>query len=87
MVRKFQEMFETNMMDTIVDNSDEELSITEFKSRKQADDYISILSKKYNIKVYEKDGEDFGDNIFKIIDIISKNVCEKDNILYIEVLP
>lgn len=87
MVRKFQEMFEKNMMDTIVDNKEEELSIAEFSSRKQADDYIAILSKKYNIKVYEKDDEEFGDNIFKIIDIKSKNVCEKDNVLYVEVLP
>lgn len=86
MIKVFQEMFEKNMMDTIVDNNVEELSITEFNSRKQADDYINILGRKYNIKIYEKDDDDFGDNIFKIINIKSKNVCEKDNVLYVEVL-
>lgn len=86
MVRVFQEMFEKNMMDTFIDNNVNELSVAQFTSRKQADDYINILSKKYNIKVYERNDNTFGDNIFKIINIKSKNVCEKDDVLYVEVL-
>lgn len=86
MVRVFQEMFEKNMMDTFIDNNVNELSVAQFTSRKQADEYINILSKKYNIKVYERNDNTFGDNIFKIINIKSKNVCEKDDVLYVEVL-
>lgn len=86
MVRLFKEMFEKNMMDTFIDNNVNELSVAQFTSRKQADDYINILSKKYNIKVYERNDNTFGDNIFKIINIKSKNVCEKDDVLYVEVL-
>lgn len=86
MVRVFKEMFEKNMMDTFIDNNVNELSVAQFTSRKQADDYINILSKKYNIKVYERNDNTFGDNIFKIINIKSKNVCEKDDVLYVEVL-
>lgn len=86
MVRVFQEMFEKNMMDTFIDNNVNELSVAQFTSRKQADDYINILSKKYNIKVYERNDNTFGDNVFKIINIKSKNVCEKDDVLYVEVL-
>lgn len=86
MVRVFQEMFEKNMMDTFIDNNVNELSVAQFTSRKQAEDYINILSKKYNIKVYERNDNTFGDNVFKIINIKSKNVCEKDDVLYVEVL-
>lgn len=85
-VRVFKEMFEKNMMDIFVDDNINEMSIANFTSRKQADDYINILSKKYNIKVYERNDNTFGDDIFKIINIKSKNVCEKDDVLYVEVL-
>lgn len=86
-IKMFKEMFDKNMVDTIVDNKEDEISIAEFNSRQQADNYINILSQKYNIKVYERGDNSFGDNIFKIININSKNVCEKDNVLYVEVLP
>lgn len=85
MVKKFEEMFENNMMDLVLDNSEHEVSATEFTSRKQADDYINILKKKYDINVYDKDEYIFSEDLFKIIDIKSKNVVEKDTTLFLEI--
>ena len=85
-VKVFKDQFNKNMMDTFINNSTEELSIAEFKSRKQADDYINILARRYNIKVYDEDSEDFGDNIFKIIKIVNNSYSEKNKTLYVDVL-
>lgn len=85
MVKKFEEMFENNMMDLVLDNSEHEVSATEFTSKKQADDYINVLKKKYDINVYDKDEYVFSEDLFKIIDIKSKNVVEKDTTLFLEI--
>lgn len=86
-VKKFKDMVDKNLLDSVFIANHEEISVAEFKHRSQADEYLSILGKKYNIKVHEKDSDDWCDNIFKIISISNKCVCDKDEVLYVELLP
>lgn len=91
---KFKKLFELeqkNMIDEIVnDCSSYDYSIAEFNSRKKADDYINVLKEKYNIRVVDTNRGDYLDiaynEVFKMISIKSKDVVEKDNILWLELV-
>lgn len=91
---KFKKLFELeqkNMIDEIVsDSTGYDYSIAEFNSRKKADDYIDVLKEKYNIRVVDTNKGDYLDiaynEVFKMISIKSKNVVEKDNILWLELV-
>ena len=86
-IKKFKEMFSNNLLDDVFIVDHEEISATTFKNRDQADQYLTLLGQKYNIKIHDKDSEDWCDNIFKIISIKNKCVCDKDEVLYVELLP
>ena len=83
-IKQFFEMKKKNMLDPYLDSS---INCSVFKSRKQADDYIEVLMKNYDIKVIDTSiDKDYyiNSNVFRAIKIISKNVVEKNNILYLE---
>ena len=83
-VRKFENLYSNNILDKIIINDDREFSVTNFSTPKQANDYIDILSKKYNIKVYGDNDIGYLKKVFKVISITNKDVCQKNTVLYLE---
>ncbi|MBE6159125.1 MAG: recombinase family protein [Firmicutes bacterium] len=77
------------LKDIAVDTKDEKYNICEMNSRKKADDYISKLSKIFNIRVIDelKDKDEYyGHDLFRIIKIKSNRAVEPDNTLYLELI-
>lgn len=80
---------EAVLKDIAVDTKDEKYNICEMNSRKKADDYISKLSKVFNIRVIDelKDKDKYyGRDLFRIIKIKSNRAVEPDNTLYLELI-
>jgi hypothetical protein len=80
---------EAILKDIAVDTKDEKYNICEMNSRKKADDYISKLSKVFNIRVIDelKDKDKYyGRDLFRIIKIKSNRAVEPDNTLYLELI-
>ncbi len=80
---------EAVLKDIAVDTKDEKYNICEMNSRKKAGDYISKLSKIFNIRVIDelKDkNEYYGHDMFRIIKIKSNRAVEPDNTLYLELM-
>lgn len=87
--KNLQNLFESNELDFLYGGyHNNEYSIVEF-TEKQAEDYINILKKKYNINVIDVFKENkyyYNENLFKIINVDSNRAVERDTILYLEVL-
>lgn len=91
--RTFKKLFgmvEKNMIDEIeIETSGNDISEAVFSSKQQADEYIELLRKKYNIRVIDMRKWEIWnnyDNVFKMITIASRNVVEQDNILFLELV-
>lgn len=88
--RQVHKMIEENAFDFYMDVYN--ANYCEFKSRKQADDYIEVLQEKYNINVVDTPDIDSylfsnrSDNMFRIISIRSNRVVEKDKMLFLELV-
>lgn len=88
--RQVHNMIEENAFDFYMDVYN--ANYCEFKSRKQADDYIEVLQEKYNINVVDTPDIDSylfsnrSDNMFRIISIRSNRVVEKDKMLFLELV-
>ncbi|MFA5603787.1 MAG: recombinase family protein [Bacilli bacterium] len=90
---KFKKIFgmvEKNMIDFVeIESSGNDISEAIFSSRKQADEYIEVLRKKYKINVIDISKWEMWnnrDNVFKQISIISNRAVEKNNILWLELV-
>lgn len=68
-------------------NKDEKYNICEMNSRKKANDYISKLSKVFNISVIDElKDKYYGIDLFRVIRIKSNRAVEPDNTLYLELI-
>lgn len=86
-VRQFFEMKEKNKLDS--KRLDSTVNYSQFTNIEEANRYIDVLKKKYNIKVTEiseNEGIFFNKNIFRVIGIKNKNVIEKDKFLFLELI-
>ena len=70
-------------------NKDEKYNIYEMNSRKKDADYISKLSKVFNIRVIDvlKDKEQYYvTDVFRVIKIKSNRAVESENTLFLELI-
>lgn len=87
-VTKLFELKQHNEIDVVEESNGIRCSKSEFKSEKEASNYIDILNKRYHFKVIDlTDNEDYEVNkdlLFKVIDIVPTRAIERPKTLYLE---
>jgi hypothetical protein len=75
------------MIDTNVDYKNYQLTISNFRNESEAQKYIEILKKKFDISVKDASNEKeyyYNDNLFKIINITPTKAIEKPRTIFLE---